>query len=236
MMNSRDEDTASVSMGEALRTRIMELEAQVERVFSECSGNARTVACAYCGVQFSEGTPRYQNETLTEHGRTCGKHPMRELEVKLAKSEANVEKLKSSIKRLSRLSGREGIGKIVRQVVDECSEIVFKHCCGSRTPNCPSYQHHHDDKCALGDAIIHEIRNRFNEVRLGGVDEDQVKRGPSSVVCDKCGSSLASEIVDQADGGQEAVYEVRVTPCERCLVDAGHDAEAEVERRRHFER
>jgi len=41
--------------------------------------------CAYCGQKYPRGTPKSQNAALTEHIKVCPKHPMREVEVVIAK-------------------------------------------------------------------------------------------------------------------------------------------------------
>jgi len=44
----------------------------------------RVLTCVYCGHEYPEGTPSWGSDLLTEHIRTCEKHPMRDLESKLA--------------------------------------------------------------------------------------------------------------------------------------------------------
>lgn len=42
-----------------------------------------TMTCAYCGYAYPEGTPATQHEKLSEHIKTCAKHPLREAEAKI---------------------------------------------------------------------------------------------------------------------------------------------------------
>jgi len=37
------------------------------------------VTCVYCGHEYPEGTPTSQATLLTEHIKTCEKHPMKQL-------------------------------------------------------------------------------------------------------------------------------------------------------------
>ena len=41
------------------------------------------VTCVYCGHQYPDGTPAAKHELLTEHIKTCEKHPIREAEQKI---------------------------------------------------------------------------------------------------------------------------------------------------------
>ena len=41
------------------------------------------VTCVYCGHQYPDGTPTTKHELLTEHIKTCEKHPMRDAEQKI---------------------------------------------------------------------------------------------------------------------------------------------------------
>jgi hypothetical protein len=43
------------------------------------------VTCVYCGHEYPDGTPTAKHELLTEHIKTCEKHPMREAEKKIEK-------------------------------------------------------------------------------------------------------------------------------------------------------
>ena len=42
-----------------------------------------TITCVYCGFNYPEGTPTHGAPVLTEHIKTCSRHPMRVLEQKL---------------------------------------------------------------------------------------------------------------------------------------------------------
>lgn len=39
--------------------------------------------CAYCGMKYPRGTPKFDNPALTAHIKVCPKHPMRLAEVEL---------------------------------------------------------------------------------------------------------------------------------------------------------
>jgi len=41
------------------------------------------VTCVYCGHQYPDGTPTAKHKLLTEHIKTCEKHPLREAEYKI---------------------------------------------------------------------------------------------------------------------------------------------------------
>lgn len=49
------------------------------------------VTCAYCGMEYPEGTPASQCELLTEHIKICTKHPMRNLEEKYSRVRSALE-------------------------------------------------------------------------------------------------------------------------------------------------
>ena len=42
------------------------------------------LTCVYCGKAYPEGTPPYGSEVLTDHIKTCKKHPMGKLREALA--------------------------------------------------------------------------------------------------------------------------------------------------------
>lgn len=44
----------------------------------------RLLTCVYCGHAYPPGSPEHGAEVLTEHIKTCEKHPMRALEAELA--------------------------------------------------------------------------------------------------------------------------------------------------------
>lgn len=47
--------------------------------------------CAFCDAEYIEGTPATQHERLTEHVKVCPKHPMREVEERVAYLERELE-------------------------------------------------------------------------------------------------------------------------------------------------
>lgn len=48
----------------------------------------QSTVCAFCGQAYPPGTPQTQHELLSAHIRVCTKHPMREVEAKLATIQA----------------------------------------------------------------------------------------------------------------------------------------------------
>ena len=57
----------------------------VHRTASAGKSTACTLTCVYCGHAYPSGTPAHGAKVLTEHIRTCEKHPMRKLEADRAK-------------------------------------------------------------------------------------------------------------------------------------------------------
>jgi len=43
------------------------------------------LTCVYCGTAYPEGTPPHGSKVLTDHIKTCEKHPMRDLELKITR-------------------------------------------------------------------------------------------------------------------------------------------------------
>lgn len=39
----------------------------------------KTLTCVYCGMAYPEGTPPHSSKVLTDHIKTCKKHPMYKL-------------------------------------------------------------------------------------------------------------------------------------------------------------
>lgn len=48
------------------------------------TAESRVLTCVYCGHAYPPGSPEHGAEVLTEHIKTCEKHPMRALEAELA--------------------------------------------------------------------------------------------------------------------------------------------------------
>ena len=46
------------------------------------------LTCVYCGHQYPNGTPAAKHHALTEHIKRCGKHPLRDAELKIKKLRA----------------------------------------------------------------------------------------------------------------------------------------------------
>lgn len=57
---------------------VQEARAWAIQMTQEISKN-RVVTCVYCGFQYPDGTPTYQDEQLTAHIGVCEKHPMSKL-------------------------------------------------------------------------------------------------------------------------------------------------------------
>lgn len=45
---------------------------------------SNTLTCVYCGAAYPEGTPPHGSQVLTDHIRTCEKHPLRAAEQRIA--------------------------------------------------------------------------------------------------------------------------------------------------------
>jgi len=50
-----------------------------------CFATARILTCVYCGREYLQDTPAAGDQVLTDHIRTCAKHPMREAQQAIAK-------------------------------------------------------------------------------------------------------------------------------------------------------
>ena len=46
--------------------------------------NGRILTCVYCGHEYPQDTPAAGSEVLTEHIKTCARHPMRKAEADIA--------------------------------------------------------------------------------------------------------------------------------------------------------
>lgn len=62
----------------------------------------KVVTCVYCGMVYPEGTPTHGAAILTEHIKTCEKHPMRELERQLSSALERAEKAEQDLKEKTR--------------------------------------------------------------------------------------------------------------------------------------
>ena len=54
-----------------LRQELEELQARIE---------CRVITCVYCGFEYQQGTPTHGASVLTEHIKTCPKHPMKDFQ------------------------------------------------------------------------------------------------------------------------------------------------------------
>lgn len=55
------------------------------------SGSPSVVTCVYCGHEYPDGTPAAKHDLLTEHIKTCEKHPMRDAERTIADLRAQLD-------------------------------------------------------------------------------------------------------------------------------------------------
>jgi len=46
--------------------------------------NNRVLTCVYCGHEYPQDTPAWNDNVLTEHIKVCTKHPMRQAEADIA--------------------------------------------------------------------------------------------------------------------------------------------------------
>ena len=74
-------DSRLKAEAETLRRERDEARAYAERLYSECSGTARAVACVWCGHVYPDGTPASQDERLRQHIEECPDHPVGALKV-----------------------------------------------------------------------------------------------------------------------------------------------------------
>lgn len=51
---------------------------------------ARVLTCVYCGTAYAQDTPTYGDKVLTDHIKTCDKHPLRQ-------AEATIQQLRSAL-------------------------------------------------------------------------------------------------------------------------------------------
>ena len=55
-------------------------DAPWDDVDKEGGGGGRVLTCVYCGHQYPQGTPPWGSRVLTDHIKTCEKHPLRQAE------------------------------------------------------------------------------------------------------------------------------------------------------------
>ena len=76
MTTPADENTYLELQVKKLTTELEEARAWVKRL----TGEGRVLTCVYCGEAYPPGSPTHGAEVLTEHVRTCAKHPLRAAE------------------------------------------------------------------------------------------------------------------------------------------------------------
>ncbi len=47
--------------------------------------NERVLTCVYCGQEYPQNTPSWNDKVLTDHIKICQKHPMRKAELQISK-------------------------------------------------------------------------------------------------------------------------------------------------------
>ena len=47
--------------------------------------NERILTCVYCGQEYPQNTPSWNDKVLTDHIKICLKHPMRKAELQISK-------------------------------------------------------------------------------------------------------------------------------------------------------
>lgn len=100
-----------------LRRELYEARQYAERLYHECKGNARNVACAFCGHEYGEGTPKFQNDTLTEHIKVCPKHPMRQIEFELEEYEKRISLMDEYAERFYKKIEKRECGNISGEIL-----------------------------------------------------------------------------------------------------------------------
>lgn len=66
---------------------------------------SQRVTCVYCSMAYPPGTPESQHDLLSAHIRVCTKHPMREVETKVAAMRRALTTLRTSPSVLPFMSG-----------------------------------------------------------------------------------------------------------------------------------
>ena len=65
----------------------------------------RVLTCVYCGHEYPQETPTWNNDVLTEHIRVCPKHPMR-------KAEADIALLRAALVGLVGADGKDELAQM----------------------------------------------------------------------------------------------------------------------------
>lgn len=76
----------------------------------------RRVTCVYCGHQYPDGTPEAQDAALTEHIRTCEKHPMRAADARVAELKGLLREIRDSYHD-NRAGGWPGAGDVFADAI-----------------------------------------------------------------------------------------------------------------------
>ncbi len=69
----------------------------------------RTLTCVYCGQEYPDQTPAHGAQVLTEHIRTCIKHPLRA-------AEAKIERLRKALMRITNVESLDEIPAMEQMV------------------------------------------------------------------------------------------------------------------------
>lgn len=81
-------DALTKAVADELRAERDEARAAVQKLEKIITSDT---CCAYCGVAYPEGTPRFGGDVLTEHIKVCPEHPMRETEQHIKELERELE-------------------------------------------------------------------------------------------------------------------------------------------------
>lgn len=71
--------------------------------------SGRVLTCVYCGHEYPQNTPAHGSSTLTEHIKTCPKHPLR-------KAEYDISKLRSALVGLVGVDGANDLGLMLSSI------------------------------------------------------------------------------------------------------------------------
>jgi hypothetical protein len=66
-------------LADAITTAIEKARAEAITVGSQPKEDARVLTCVYCGHEYPQGTPAAGSQILTDHIKSCEKHPMAKL-------------------------------------------------------------------------------------------------------------------------------------------------------------
>lgn len=82
--NQLHQISAAKDLGDGWSDVVIELIGEVQTLIDASAGAHRILTCVYCGHEYPQATPAAGHQVLTDHIRTCQKHPMRHAELRIA--------------------------------------------------------------------------------------------------------------------------------------------------------